>query len=488
MDPKLTQPDRREKLAGYAVSAIALLLAVVSGRDYAGGWNDGSRLATVESLVDRHTLAIDDSVFVRVPYDRLGTEKPFPYPIDDPDAWSQGTRDKIRIGEHFYSHKSPVPAVLMAGCYAVWQKLTGATARDRCDEFCYLMTLISSGAAYIVALTTLFYLGGALRLALAERLLLTASLGLATVAPAYSRNVNDHILLLGVALLLTYNLVRLAQAWGERGPAWHRHWPRLIVVGLLSGAGYTIDLAAGPLLLGATFAAVAFRIRGHLAGLAIVALAALPWIVLHQALNYSLGGTLAPVGSVATYFDWPDSPFRRETLTSFWNHASPRGFVVYLAALLIDPQRGFLLHNLPLLLLLPGTVTLGLLKKGSRPNEWPELLALGGWAVGTWWLYGALSVNFSGDCCSIRWFVPLLAPGYVAIAVLARDEVGYRRGLWLLSAAGLPLAAMMWWQGPWLEPDNPSFIPLEIFGVIVWLGWCVWLVYLRRRRQPARPS
>jgi hypothetical protein len=462
--------DRREKLAGYVVLALAVSVAVVGARDYAGGWNDGSRLATVECLVDEHTWAIDHSVFVEVPYDRLGTEKPFPYSRDDPTAWADGTQDKIQIDGHYYSHKSPVPAVHLAGCYAAWQKITGATARDRCDEFCYLMTLVSSGTAYVVAVMALFSLGGALRLVLTDRLALTGSFSLATIAPVYSRNVNDHVLLLCVAALLALNLVRLSQASETSGPSWRRDWLRLLVLGSLSGFGYTIDLGAGPLLLVATFAAVAYRLRGQFAGLAIFLLAALPWVTLHQVLNYAIGGTLTPLGSVAAYFDWPGSPFRRETLTGFWNHASLRGLIVYLAAMLVDPRRGFLFHNQPLLLLMPGAIVL--LRR--RVSEWPELLALGGWAVATWLLYGALSVNFSGDCCSIRWFVPLLAPGYFGLAVLVRDDVRYRCGLWLLSALGLPLAAMMWWQGPWLEPQSRYFVPLELTGLVVWLGWCVW--------------
>ncbi len=49
---------------GWVVLAAAVVVAAVSAHPYAGGWNDGSRLATVESLVDRHTWAIDDSIFV----------------------------------------------------------------------------------------------------------------------------------------------------------------------------------------------------------------------------------------------------------------------------------------------------------------------------------------------------------------------------------------------------------------------------------------
>lgn len=459
-------------VARYVVLAVAVAVAIIGARDYAGGWNDGSRLATVECLVDRQTWAIDHSVFVDVPYDRLGTEKPFPYSSDDPTGSIGGTQDKIRIDGRYYSHKSPVPAVLLAGCYAIWQKFTGQTAHERCDEFCYWLTLLSSGTAYVVAVMAMFALSGALRQSLADRLLLTGSFALATVVPVYSRQVNDHILLLCVAALLILNLARIAHAATHEAPNWRAQWHRLVIVGSLAGLGYTIDLGSGPLLLLAVFAAVAYRLRGQLVGLAIVLSAALPWIVLHHVLSYAIGGTWTPFASKAEYFDWPGSPFRRETLTGFWNHATLRGFAFYLAALLVAPGRGFLLHDLPLLLLIPGTIALF----RRRPGEWPELAAVAFWAIGTWLLYGALSVNFSGDCCSIRWFVPLLATGYFALAILIRDDARFRYGLALLSALGLPLAVMMWWHGPWQEPQNLYFIGLELVGLGAWFVWFVWAV------------
>jgi hypothetical protein len=457
--------SKRAKLAAYLVLALAVAVAIVGARDYAGGWNDGSRLATVECLVDAHSWAIDHSVFVEVPYDRLGDDRPFPYAKDDRDAWIQGTRDKVFVGGHYYSHKPPVPALLLAGCYASWQAFTGATARDRCDEFCYLTTLVASGGAYVVAVVTMFYLGGALGLSLGDRLLLTGSFALATVAPVYSRNVNDHVLLLAVAALLAINLLRLAQTCREG--SWRRDRLRILGLGGLAGLGYTIDLGSGPLLLASAFVVVAFRLRGQVTGIGLFLLGALPWVLLHHALNYAIGGTFAPLGSIAKNFDWPGTPFERETLTGFWNHASLRGFGAYLATMLAAPERGFLTHNLPLLLLLPGAFAL----YRRRVAERPELLALAGWAAGTWLLYGALSVNYSGDCCSIRWFVPLLVAGYVPLGILVRENAHYRSGLWLLSTAGLPLAAMMWWQGPWLEPRNPYFILNELAGVAIWLGW-----------------
>src|SRR5262245_26151968 len=180
------------------VQPVAGLLAVASARDHAGCWHDGRRLATVECLVDYHTLAIDRSIFVQVP-ERQSPGDRLPYPDDETELLRLGTGDKLFIDGHYYSDKSPVPALLMAGVYQVWQWCTGWTARQRPDVFCHALTLASSGLAYVVAVWCVYQLGRPLRLPPALRLGLTASFALTTVALTYSRHVNNHILLLGVA-------------------------------------------------------------------------------------------------------------------------------------------------------------------------------------------------------------------------------------------------------------------------------------------------
>src|SRR5437868_13147617 len=106
-------------IRSVAVLVAASAVAIFSARPYAGGWNDGSRLATVESLVDRGTFAIDDSIFVRIPTNRA--------PYESVQLRETGTLDKLLIGGHFYSDKSPVPAVLLAAAYGAIQRLTGFT-------------------------------------------------------------------------------------------------------------------------------------------------------------------------------------------------------------------------------------------------------------------------------------------------------------------------------------------------------------------------
>ena len=142
------------------------------------------------------------------------------------------------------------------------------------------------------------------------------------MAATYAQYVNNHILLLGIAAACSPSLARLAE---EARPA-QVSWTRLLGLGLLAGLGYTIDLGVGPVLLACAFAVVAFRCR-RFRCLAVFLLAALPWLVLHHAVNYAVGGTFKPANAVPDYFQWPGSSFNVSNLTGGWNHHSLRRFL-----------------------------------------------------------------------------------------------------------------------------------------------------------------
>src|SRR5262249_3156620 len=186
---------RGHRGAECLVVAGTLVIALLGARPYAGSWNDGSRLATVESLVDHHTLAIERSIFVAVPRPGDPSARP-PYPADSPTGemlCRYGTADKLLIDGHFYSDKSPVPALLLALLYQALQWLTGLTACQHPEAFCYLMTLASSGLPYVVSAWAVHRFGRLLQLPPGTCLALAASFALATVAPVYARHTNNHI-------------------------------------------------------------------------------------------------------------------------------------------------------------------------------------------------------------------------------------------------------------------------------------------------------
>jgi hypothetical protein len=432
---------------------LASLVAVVSVCPYAGCWNDGSRLATVESLVDRHTFVIDDSIFVRVPADNP------PYP-DNPLLAERGTLDKMCIFGRFYSDKSPLPAVFLAVVYAVWQCFTGLTASARPDLFCYFLGLLSSGLAYVVAVVSLDRLARILRLPSPARWALTLSFALSTVALVYVRHVNNHILLLGVAMAMMPEMALLAGG-AQQG---ERHWKRLTVLGTLAGFGYTIDLGAGPLLLMCLLGLVAVRFRKPLS-VGTVLLAALPWVLAHHVLNYWVGGSWKPANANPEFFNWPGSPFPPQTLTGSWNHHSLPDLGVYALSLLFG-KRGFVGHNLPLFLLIPALPTLC-----RSTRERSELAFALLWCGLTWVLYAWASTNYSGQCCSVRWFVPLLAPCYYALGVFLRESPRSVGSFAVLSAWGALLAGLAWWYGPWIRHLVPGFWPIQLAALACWIAY-----------------
>jgi hypothetical protein len=460
--------NRSAGLIGALIAAAAALLAGFTARPFAGGWNDGSRLAAVESLIDAHTLAIDHSVFVQVP----GPPQPAPYPAAEPVLLRHGTLDKLFISGRYYSDKSPVPAVLLAGIYEVLEWATGWTARTHPDHFCRAMTLASSGLAYVLGVLGVYVLGGRLRLAPSLRILLAASFGLATVALPYTAHVNNHILLLGVTTWLTVSAHSLAEESrrGRVGPE------RLVILGFLAGLGYTIDLGVGPMLLACTLLFVVACCR-RITPAAIVIAAALPWPALHHALNFAVGGTWGPANAVADYFRWPGSPFSARNLTGGWAHAGPESFLLYAASMLFG-KRGFFGHNLPLFLLLPALAPLLRLRR-RRPEVWWAL----GCCAGAWLLYAATSNNSSGQCLSIRWFVPLLAPAYLLLGLTLRLRPRFRIAFVLLSAWGGILVLLMR-EGPWTKHVVPGFWLLQAAALLSW----VFLTRFRPAGSPPSPS
>jgi len=449
----------------WLLGLCALALAAVGVRPYAGGWNDGSRLAAVESLADRHTLAIDDSVFCRPPAELI-SEGHTPYPPDNPILLAHGTQDKLFIQGHYYSEKPAVITGLMAGLYQGGRWLGWPSAQERPDLFAWAMTLATAAAAYVVAVLALYFLGGEIGLGGRLRIAWLASFALTTCALTYTRHVNNHILQLAVLAVICWQSVRLARdTLAGRMP-----WLRLVGLGTLAGLGFNLDFGSGPLLAAALFGLVVYRYRRPAPALVFI-LAAGPWVAAGLGLNYAIGGVWKPMNMVAEYLAWPGSPFSADNLTGY-ARPGPARLGLYALALLFG-KKGIVVHNLPLLLTLPALMAV--LRRPSAHR--PELIFALGWCGATWLLYSLLSNNSGGVCCSIRWFVPFLGPGYYLLAVYLRQCPERLADLVALSIWGGVLAAIMWWQGPWPMHMVPGLWPIVGAALLTWA-----VLWWRRRR------
>ena len=100
-------------------------------------------------------------------------------------------------------------------------------------------------------------------------------------------------------------------------------------------------------------------------------------------------------------------------------------------------------------------------------------------------MYAATSNNYSGQCCSIRWFVPLLAPGYLLLAMLLRERPRFRADLLFLSLGGAFLAGLMWLEGPWMKRMVPGYWGWQGLALVGYVGLCA---YRRRGGLVQRAS
>jgi hypothetical protein len=244
---------------------------------------------------------------------------------------------------------------------------------------------------------------------------------------------------------------------------------RMLGIGTAVGAAYSIDLGAGPML----FVAIAglFIAEGlSRRQIACAWLAALPWFLFHHAVNWSIGGTFGPANAVPEYLAWPASPFSANYMTGAWLHPSPSSAVGYALDMLFA-RKGFLGHNL--LLFLP-LVALPWLLRSKYPERRIVVAGLF-WCVGTWLLYAATSRNLSGPCCSIRWLVPLLVPGFVAVAIILRERPDLRADACILGTGGLLLGLCMARVGTWYMRVVPGFWALYAATIFAWGLYRLWL-------------
>jgi len=424
----------------------AILIAVLGAKPYAGSWNDGGRLATVEALVDQHTWAIDNSIFVKVP----SQDAMKPYGLDLPS--DGGTMDKMLIDGHFYSHEPPTASLYLAGIYWLARKFTGLVAAQQPHAFVYLMNLMSTGLAYAIAVVCIWFL--ALRVGLPESnaFIVTLSFGLATLAPVYSRQVNNQ----GMALATIAAVLLLIDS-KQRRP---------LLLGFLVGMTYAIDLGFGPIVILGVGLYCCLKWR-DVKSLMLFGLGMLPFAALHHWFNYGLGGTIGPAGANPHYFDYPGSAFSAENMTGVFLRGSVWDLIQYAAGLLVGPN-GFLLYNLPLWLLPLGVMSAWRM----LPERRLELLLAAFLCAGTWALY-AIASNTPGVSVSIRWFVPLLVPAFFGLMMILQVRPGLFDQFKVLTQFGAVITAVLFWAGPWRTPDPLVFAALLTLGV-VGFAWSLW--------------
>jgi hypothetical protein len=401
-----------------ALAAVALFL-VVATHTKQGGWNDASRLAMIEAIVEHGHLWID------------GTHM------------SRFTGDICRIDGKYYSDKPPALAFAGVPVYAAETAL-GITFRNELPRAYYWTTLIVIGGTTLAGLV---YLALFLQRIVPDprwRAATVLAVGLGTLNTAYTVTFSNHPPS-AMALLVGFLLL-----W-----RWRRFGGGL---GSVAGSALMTGLAA---LTdhGAAFYFPAFLVyllwpeapRRRDAALVFIVAAAVP-ILGYAEYAMALSGSPMPLPLQPKLFDYPGSYFaasQGHLAGSALPHQSLGDLLRY-AGLCLVGYRGLFIHTPAMLF-----VTWGMLRLAAspgRPHRAEAIVALVPTIVLVTY-YLLTSTDPGGNAYGVRWYCLFIPMFYVFMAdAYAELRSATARVLfWIAYALSFPLAWIGAWD-PWLDP------------------------------------
>ncbi|MEM7344282.1 MAG: hypothetical protein AAF485_08555 [Chloroflexota bacterium] len=382
----------------YVLSALFCLILgfwLIQTKTIHESWNESSRLASIQSLVEHGTWRIDAS----------------PY--------GHQTGDKMLLNGHYYSEKPPLFAAIGAVFYALLHYGMGATlAIDGCQAgtLCvyYWLTIFIVGAPSAV-MVILFY-----RLAIRQShsfgwaIALTILLCLGTIVWPYSLVFNHH-LPAAIALFVSYYfLLPEAQSPGY-----------IFFTGILAGTAVMLDLTA-LFLATALFLIV---LLSHRQGLFLFILGGIIPGLLTVIFNYQItGGPLFAYFSPEGY-NFPGSPWG-DTVGG----QNPPDNVLYYTFRSLIGDRGLFGYS-PLMLFAVG----GLFYSLRTDTVRLKFIAIALGLVAHLLFVFTRTNHFGGDAYGWRFLIPIIPVLYSFIIFTIPKWFSQRLGMWLVPVWGIAI-------------------------------------------------
>ena len=350
-----------------------LLLAALIFISQSLGVNIGAstiaRLATIESLVERHTYVIDDSSLPR-------------------------SLDMVLVKGHFYGCQPPLLQTILAPVYLFIHRAGGLSMAKHLRLVYALLTISTVGILSSLMVAFFYGLMSGFGLDRSRSLLATFTFGLGTLVLPYSTGLNAQII--GGALIF-FAIYLVLRGLGRGGA---------FFAGLLMGAASTIDMPAGG-IFSATFLFYLMLGRSRRRFLLPALLGWTIPFVLHCAINVPIMGSVRPGGLIPEYFNYPTSEFDSASLGGVATHESVAVFLSYVYHSLVG-HRGFFSYSpvllFPLAALLSSVFSR---RKGVLRDESLSVLAA---IILTMMYYLLKTINYGGWTYGMRFFVPLVPP------------------------------------------------------------------------------
>ncbi len=401
----------RNSLLGAAMALALLIVIAALTKTKPESWNDIARVASIESLVERGTWAVDDS------------------------PWVDETKDKVLLNGHFYSDKMPLLTLMGAGVYAVLHGWGASLAPD-CSQaaaFCAYrwVTLVLVGIP--VALLVWLFFNWARRWApLWVAVIGTLVLALGSMVLPFALVLNHHA---PAAASVFASFYLLATRRTERG------W--LVLAGFLAALAISFDALSG--IVAASVLAIAL-VRLRVACIYVALGAAIP-ILLTAALDLQIAGTVVPPYLITNGYNYPGSEFP----AAVGGNGTPDDYVAYAFRMFLG-GKGLFAYNPLLLLGLAGAIYVALQR--GHPLRIEGLFTSLGFVLLC--LYLATNTgNLGGTGYGERWFVVAI-PTLLAFLffVPPLNAATWKNAAWVLFVLLLALSIYSSLQGaqaPWQD-------------------------------------
>ena len=393
------------------MNRLVLFLAIISLitiNPRINGWNEASRMALTQALVEDHTFIIDGSEFAK-------------------------TGDKVFVNGHYYSDKPPLPSILGAFVYFPLFHL-GLQLDYGWNAAYYLIILFTIKLWWFLSVLAFGRTMDLLGVESSRTLILMLVYAFSSLAFSWSATFNNHSLaaswlMIGFLFYLKFKHSKLLMYSG--------------LAGLFLGLAAASDVPTTLFLVG--FALLIYMNTPGVKAVAVFFTAGMIPLALYGLVNYQISGGWLPLQVVPAYFEYPGSVW---TEGATGQQANGVGKTIVYGVQSLLGTKGWLWHNPMLVILIPLLIRdirsrHGLRGEGMMIATVSALIML---------YYSIYSDNFSGWSYSIRWFVPLLPLFYI---FLYRTTPWLEKRRWLLPGiallgAGIALIGLI---NPWSNPE-----------------------------------
>lgn len=427
----------------FWVFLVLAVTGVVTVLPKSMGWNDMTRMATIQAIVEHGTLSIGNTAFAN-------------------------TMDKVYIAGQYFSDKPVTPQLLGALVYAPLHAM-GLTLNEHWNLAYGLITLFTVKLFWWISLVAFFKTLAFTGLSEGRRLWLMLALGVGTLVFSWSSTFNNHSLAASWVTIGFYFLIRADRA----GPVVRN----LFVSGLFFGLAGASDVPT--LLFPAAFGVYLLFSKRLRSGFWAYAVAVLVAVAPGFAVNYAISGSLIPVQLVSRYFQFPGSPWTPSKLTGAGVNTGP--FLWDYARNMLIGERGFLTYNPFSFLAIPLMFWEAIRRRAFAR----EAVVVAVTSVVLVAFYILTSTNYGGYSYSIRWFVPML-PLWMFFLYPLLEKPGRWRWVvfFVFFAVSVPIAVIGSWN-PWSYMSLDS-MPLRaniksMPGMAKSLWEAIWSSLTRRR-------